>query len=77
MKTGWARTGNKLGDGQIGAGAKNSREHDSLGKRFASRLGVSLLSRPMNFAIQLMVSRGLDPVKFGGYSYLSSFFTNI
>ena len=66
-------------DKKSGAGValEFNRVQDSLGRRYAFKLIVSLLSWPMNVCIQLMVSRALGPVRFGSYSYLSGFFTNI
>lgn len=62
-----------LGSGPLNAEASP----DGLGKRYAFKLGSSILSWPLNLGTQLMLTRALGPSEFGSFSYLTSFFANV
>ena len=46
-------------------------------KRYAYKLGGSMLSLPLNFAMQLMATRALGPGGYGGFTFLSGFFNDV
>lgn len=50
---------------------------DGLGKRYAFKVGTSVLLLPLNLGSQLIITRTLGPAAYGSYSYLTGFFTNL
>lgn len=50
---------------------------DTLGRRYAFKLGSSAASLGANIVIQAIVARGLGPRAFGDFSFLTSFFQQV
>jgi len=50
---------------------------DSLKKRYFSKLGANIIGLVISFLTQAIIPRGLGPVAYGNFSFLSTFFTQV
>ena len=50
---------------------------DSLARRYASKLGASLIGLPASLVVQWLAVRALGPLGYGSYTYLNGFFTDV
>lgn len=47
---------------------------DSLKKRYSFKLGANLAGLPISLVVQSLIARGLGPVSYGNFNFLTNFF---
>jgi O-antigen/teichoic acid export membrane protein len=50
---------------------------DTLGKRYAFKLGANVAGLPVNFLVQVLATRSLGPAAYGSFSFLNGFFMEV
>ncbi len=59
-----------------GTDPKSKQGLDSLGKRYVHKVFATSVTSLLSFGTQALVSRGLGPVAFGSFSFLTTFFNS-